>query len=302
MNLRDSLTRNWPLKLTSLTLALLLWAMATAEEPGTATIPVRIAVQAPPGRTLLHPPEEVNAIVTGPRGDLFRVASEQLVIIRTLPDTTTRTAELEIGPNDVDLPPGVEVRVHDVYPRRLTLELDRVESRTVPVHPMLRVPADSALAVGTGLLVEPASVEITGPSELVRRTDTLRTLPIALDADGPVDQRVRLDTVGLGGLRVEPTVVTVTGAVRRSAERTIAGVPVHMPSELAAEFVPSEPRVSVVVRGESPLVAALTADSLVVAVASDRRAADRAALRVVAPAGIAAAAHPDSVTLVPRAQ
>lgn len=298
MNLRASLTRNWTLKLTSLALALVLWLMAAADEPGTTTLPVRIAVQAPPGRTLLHPPEPVNAIVTGPRGDLLRLASERLVVIRTLPDTATRSVELEIGPNDVDLPGGLDVRVHDVYPRRLALQLDAVETREIPVRPLLRVPSDSGLDLDEDLTVEPATVEITGPREQVLRIDTAYTLPVDLDAGGPTEQRIRIDTVGFETVRVNPQVVLVRADVRSIGTRTLDGVPVHVPS--AGSMMPAPATVSVVLQGDPSRLAALTADSVMVAAAPHDTTATAAPLRVLGPAGLRAAARPDTVRLLPR--
>lgn len=299
MKLRDSLTRNWTLKLTSLTLAVVLWLVAAAEEPGTTTLPVRIAVQAPPGRTLLHPPAPISAIVTGPRGDLFRLASEQLVIIRTLPDTTTRQIELQIGPNDVDLPGGVDVRVHDVYPRRIALELDAVETRSVPVRPMLRVPSDSALALEGGISVEPAVVEVTGAREQVLALDTLYTLPVELDRGRSV-QRVRIDTVGIGGLLVEPAIVAIHGNVATADERTFDSLGVHLPGGLADSLRVAEARVSVTVRGDAGRLSGLTRDSILVTVGHSVDSRGRAALRIAAPAGLNAIPLPDSITLVPR--
>lgn len=300
MNLRASLTRNWTLKLTSLLLALILWLMAAADEPGTTTLPVRLAVQAPPGRTLLHPPEPVSAIVTGPRGDLLRLASERLVVIRTLPDTATRRVELEIGPNDVDLPGGLDIRVHDVYPRRIALELDAVETRQVPVRPLLRVPSDTGITLARGVQVEPATVAITGPREQVLRIDTAYTLPLDLDGGGPTEQRLRIDTVGFETVRVEPQVVLVRATVQAVTERTLDGVPVHLPSGTASDLAAETRRVSVVLQGDPSRLAALTADSVMVAVTGRALPDSLAALRVVAPAGVRARALPDSVRLLPR--
>jgi YbbR domain-containing protein len=302
VNLRASLTRNWTLKLTSLLLAVILWLMAAAEEPGTTTMPVRIAVQAPPGRTLLHPPEDVTAIVTGPRGDLLRLAPAGLVVIRTLPDSAQRRVELEIGPNDVDIPNGVDVRVHDVHPRRLTLELDAVESRTVPVRPLLRLPSDSSLALAAGILVEPATVVLTGPREQVLRLDTVYTLPLDLDGGSPASQRVRVDTVGFETVRVDPQVVTVRADVGAVAERTLDGVPVQLTSSVSESLRSDVQSVSVVMQGDPSRLAGINADSILVTLAGNSGADGRAGLRVTAPAGVRTRAVPDSVRLVPRAQ
>ena len=299
MTLRASLTRNWTLKLTSLLLAVILWLIAAAEEPGTTTVPVRIAVQAPPGRTLLHPAEEINAIITGPRGDLLRLATDQLTIIRTLPDSARRRVELEIGPSDVDIPNGVDVRIHDVYPRRLTLELDAVEVRSVPVRPLLRLPSDSTLALAAEITVQPDSVTLTGPLEQVDRLDTVYTLPLDIDAGGADDQRIRIDTVGFGTVRVDPQVVTVRADVSRVTERVLDQVPVHFPGGIAESLRAEVTTVQVVVQGDASRLVRMSAESVFVSVAAGNTPG-RAELRVRAPSGVRARANPDSILLVAR--
>jgi len=45
-----TLARNWPLKITSLLLAVMLWVVATAEQPASRVLPVTLVPQGPAGR------------------------------------------------------------------------------------------------------------------------------------------------------------------------------------------------------------------------------------------------------------
>lgn len=301
MGLRGVLTRNWLLKLTSLLLAVLLWLVAAAEEPASVTLPVRVSVQAPAGRTLLHADPTVTAILTGRRRDLFRLASERLVIVRRLADNASAQVEVAVNPGDVTLPRGIDAHVQDLHPRRLTVELDEVATRMVPIRPMLQVRPDSGFDILGGIVVEPAQVEITGPRERVLVIDTLYTRPFELDRlDGPAEQRLRVDTTGLEVVQVNPEVVTVRVTARPVTERTIAGVPVRLSSRAAESLRTESGEVSVVVRGELSRLATVTAESLMVTVAGDSLRPGMAPLRVFVPSGLSGRVRPDSVRLLAR--
>ena len=87
MSLRTALTADLPLKLTSLALSLFLWLLAAGEEPVSALMKVDLTVQAPAGRTLLHPPGAVRALVAGPRRDLLKLSATPVRLTRVLPDS-----------------------------------------------------------------------------------------------------------------------------------------------------------------------------------------------------------------------
>ena len=87
MSLRAALTADLPLKLTSLALSLFLWLLAAGEEPVSALMTVDLTVQAPAGRTLLHPPGAVRALVVGPRRELLKLSATPVRLTRVLPDS-----------------------------------------------------------------------------------------------------------------------------------------------------------------------------------------------------------------------
>ena len=56
---------NWPIKLTALLLAIVLWAVVTAEETTTQLVPVTLVVQPPEGRTVTDTLPAVQARYRG---------------------------------------------------------------------------------------------------------------------------------------------------------------------------------------------------------------------------------------------
>jgi YbbR-like protein len=303
VSLRAALTADLPLKLTSLALALFLWFLAAGEEPVSALLPVDLAVQAPVGRTLLHPPPVVRALVVGPRRELLKLGAASVRITRVLPDSVAGDeVRVDLSPGEVELPRGITARVQDVEPRAVTVALDATEQRVVPVHPVVRISGAAGYTVGR-IVVVPGTVRLLGPADRIGGIDSLATEPLEVTgAEGPVEQSLALDTGGLGpAVRLEPARATVRVEVEPLHERTFGAVPVRLPSRAAAAWAPALDSVTVRVRGRAGRLATLEADSVVVlAEWSGARPPGRVALRVVLPPGVSGRAEPDSVDIVSR--
>ena len=302
MSLRGVLTADLPLKLTSLGLAVFLWLLAAGEEPASALLPVDLLVRAPAGRRVMHTGGPVRALVSGPRRELLKLSTSPMRLTRALPDTTVADrVELELGPGDIEMPRGVEAHVRDVQPRLLAVALDSTYQRVVPVRALVR------LSPGLGhvlraIAVVPGTVRLVGPRDAIQRIDSVRTEPLEIaSADGPVEEMLPLDTSGFGRARALPSQVSVRVDLEAIGERTLIGVPVRLESDLATVARPAPTTVDVRVRGAAARLGALAADSVPVVVDwTGPPGPGRAALRVLAPAGLEAVASPDTVELVSR--
>ena len=302
MNLRRALTADLPLKLTSLALSVFLWFLAAGEEPASALVPVEVSVRPPSGRTVVREAGPVQAIVTGPRRELLKLSTAPMRLIRILPDSTVGDeVQLDLGPGDLELPRGVDVHVQDVRPRIMGVELDSTFQRVVPVRAVVRLQPETDHVLST-IAVVPGTVRLLGPRDGIRRIDSVRTEPLELtQADGPVEETLGVDTAGLGRVRVMPAQVTVRVEVVAASERIIHGVPVRLPSELAAVARPEQATVDVRVRGAAARLGTLARDSVPVVVDwTGPPGPGRVRLRVLAPAGLEATAVPDSIALVRR--
>jgi hypothetical protein len=303
VSLRTALTADLPLKLTSLALSLFLWFLAAGEEPVSALMTVDLSVRAPAGRTLLHPPEAVRALVVGPRRELLKLSATPVRITRVLPDTLEGDeVRVDLSPGEVELPRGITARVQDLEPHAITVALDATEQRVVPVHPVVSITGVAGYTIGR-ITVVPGTVRLLGPVDRIDGVDSLATEPLEVTgAEGPVEQTIALDTAGLGpAVRVEPRRTTVRVEVEPLHERTFTDVPVRLPSRAAAAWAPALDSVTVRVRGRAGRLAALDADSvLVLAEWSGTHPPGRVALRVVVPAGVSGRAEPDSVDIVAR--
>jgi hypothetical protein len=302
VSLRTAFTRNLPLKLTSLVLALFLWFLAASEEPASTLVPVELTVRPPLGRSIIRPPGTLRALVIGPRRELLKLSTASLRLTRTLPDTLQADeVRLDLAPGDLEPPRGVNVRVQDLQPRTLVLGLDSTFHREVPVRPVVQLRPEPGFALG-GIAVVPGTVRLMGPGEQVRMLDSIRTQLLEVTrADAPLEEVVPLDTTGFGPVRVWPATVTVRVNVEATSERTLWPVPVRLTSTAAANLRPEQESVIVRVLGSAGRLVGLAPDSVVVVVDGvGETEPRRAALRVLLPPGLQGRAEPDSVDLVRR--
>ncbi|HET7600187.1 MAG TPA: hypothetical protein VFK09_07825 [Gemmatimonadales bacterium] len=304
MRLGAALTRDWPLKLTSIALAVMLWLVASAEEPASGVLSVDVRVQPPPGRRVVRAPDRIRATVVGPRRDLLRLATTPLILTRLLPDTLTAdSVQLDLQPLDLVLPHDITARVQDVEPRRVTVELDPVTQRMVPVRAVVQVAPDSGFELADGIAVAPSEVRIAGPPDAVRQIDSVRTVPLRVGrADGPTQEILAIDTNDLGRVRVYPRRVSVSLEVEAMDDRTLDGVAVRLASAAAAGLRPERDTVTVYLHGPRERLGGLTRDSVVVTVDAPPGAAGRAPLRLLLPPRITGTVVPDSVTLLRRSE
>jgi hypothetical protein len=224
------LTQNWKLKLAALGLAVLLWAVVSAEQVTTQWIPVRVEpVVRDPEYVLTSAPEpaQVRVRFTGPGRDLWELALDRPVLVLPVRDVGEgRTFALD--PQMVRVPGGVTVSVQDVRPAVVRLELERLVSRDVPVRAQIGARSRARYLVGA-VSVLPPVVRVTGPAERLARLDSLVTRPFEIvPDDSTFTRRIGIDTAGLGErVSLGRPEVRVEGRVDRRVERVVPGVPVE---------------------------------------------------------------------------
>jgi hypothetical protein len=261
--------QNWRLKLAALALAVLLWAVVSAEQVTTQWIPVRVEpVVRDPGYVLTGGPEpaEVRVRFTGAGRELWELALDRPTLV--LPVRNVGDARsFVLDPQMVRLPDGLRVTPQDVRPAVVRLELQRVVTREVPVRAVVGERSREAYVLEDTVRVSPSTVEVTGPRGAVERLEAVPTRIFeVVPEDGAFSRQVSLDTAGLpSGLSLSNREVRVSGRVDRRVERAFPAVAVQAPAGLAA--APGE--VEVRVRGAEGRVRALFPANLRATVARD---------------------------------
>jgi hypothetical protein len=296
----DWLFRNWPIKLTALVLSAVLWAVVAAEEPTTEIIPVELEVALPAGRALSRPIGRVQALYSGSARELFKLYGQPPRIVKSIPDTVSGFAfTLELSVADLITRPDADVNAVEVQPELIRIVLDDAVEQNVPVTLRAAVTADSGYAIVEAPRVVPDSVTVRGPSVHVQ---SVRSLPTeATDLRGlrsSIRRTVRVDTTGLGVVRIVPTEVDIVVNVAELATRLIIGVPMEVRSDRGGAWVTDPPAVAVMVQGVAARLRTLTRDSLQATVSiSGATDEEFAAVTLRPPAGLTATPTPDSVTV-----
>ena len=295
------ITRNLPIKLAALALALMLYVAVAAQQPVTQTFTLKLTVLPPPGRALLEAPPSVSVLLSGRGSEMLRLRSLRPINLR-VPDTLTAAVwSVSLKASDIDIPKGADVQVADISPRDFAIRLDSVAGKDVRIVPLVRIVAESGYQMQGGLAITPSMARIVGSDRALAAIESVTTVPTEIaNVTGPFTRSVPIDTAPLGIVRIAPKEVTVSGDLSIIHERSFAGIPVESGAGALTSFVVTPARVSVVVRGPDAVVQRLTRDSLKVIVHLPGRlpaAGAYARLTVIVPPGIIARAVPDSVSL-----
>jgi hypothetical protein len=265
--LRDRLVDNWPIKLTALGLAAIVWAAVAAEEPTTQLIPVLLEVHPPAERSIVGSLPDVQALVQGTARELIKLYATPPTIEATLPDTISgATYQLPLSIGDIEGLEGVAVSVQQIEPRSITIVLDEISRRTVPVVHQVTIEPDSGYVLIGRPRVSPPTVILEGAQSQLALVDTVYTVPLELTAVvSSQRRRVPLDTASLAKIRLaEPyqPYVTVTATVEALADRVFDAVRVTIVGAEAGVWTTDPVAVAVTAHGIQSRIAGLSRDSI----------------------------------------
>ena len=204
-------TQRLVLKATAIFFAIVLWLVVNAKEPQLELVGVQFAPALLDSSLVLREPlPRIQAIVAGSPKQLIKLSSTPPTIHRQITADAPDTLVIDLRPEDVVLPDGVDAVVRDVQPRQLTVRFEPTWSRKVPVVPS---GIDIVSAPGTGTVLphfEPEVVQISGPRHLVLSVGSVKTNKTTIPFPDSLAHLVDIDTASLGpGIRVRPTQVKV---------------------------------------------------------------------------------------------
>jgi YbbR domain-containing protein len=254
--------RNIGLKVLALALATLLWLTVAGEHVGERVMRVPLEFHNIPADLEIvgDPPNAVDVRVRGSSGVISRLQPGDVVASLELQGARPGSRLLHI--EEVRAPYGVEVA--QVTPATVSLELEKMATRMVPIVPALE--GDPAPGFVAGRVTsDPATVKVVGPESRVRQLSEATTEPVVVTGSR---ERVQDSvTVGLADSAVrlvEAQTATVTVEVLPAPmEREFATVPVrfrNLTSGLRAQVRPPVARVTV--RGRREPLSGLTADAI----------------------------------------
>lgn len=205
----SAVTTRLPLKFAAIGFALVLWAIVSIEEPTESVVDVLLQpVPTDSSIVVRRPLPRVQALMVGRGRDLFRLAAQPPVVRIPITSEAPETLTVRLSPEMVDLPVDLTARVREVLPRSVTLRLDVLAEKMVPVAGVFAVEHDTGLVITGAIEMAPDSVTIAGPRALVEEIDTVYTRRVLVQVSDTSPTLVALDTARLGVV-VRPARVSV---------------------------------------------------------------------------------------------
>ncbi|HSC71525.1 MAG TPA: CdaR family protein [Candidatus Methylomirabilis sp.] len=215
---RAWMLNNLGLKLLSVILAVLLWAVVLGEQKVEVTISIPLELKDLPRNMVLvnEPTDTLHVRLRGP-GTLVTTLGPREVAFAGLPKTFAEGENLvPIQPGSVRVPRGIQVM--EVNPTRLRVVLDAIVEREIEVSPRVEGTPARGFVVKR-VTSSPARIRMTGPKTELRRLSRVYTLPINLEGHrASFTTRAMLEPPGRQIRTVEetPIIVGVEIASRKS--------------------------------------------------------------------------------------
>jgi YbbR domain-containing protein len=172
--------KNWVLKLVSLFFALFLWYFVVGEDKVdmNVTLPVEI-VNLPRDLIISNQfKKQIEVTISGQRSLIRGMAEQHISRSIDLSKATPGTIVIPNDPDSISLPRGLSIL--RVQPPTLTLLLDRLIQKELPIKPILvgKVHKDFRL---DSVTVDPMTLKISGPQTILDQEEHLKTVPIVIN-------------------------------------------------------------------------------------------------------------------------
>lgn len=259
-NLAERLRYNLGLRLIALLVALGLWLFVNAgQRESQLSLSVSVNFHGLPGGYLIvnSSPDFINLQLSGPTTLLSLLDPGRLALRLDLSGVTLGQTEFKIGPQMFNVPR--QVNIDRISPASVTINVDRLVSRQVPVQVTTSGSPATDFAV-VAIDATPAAVTVTGPHQTVARLEGIETQPLDLnsassDVEGELALISPTNLVKLSFSKV----VAKARIHEVLADREIRGVVLKVrDAEYSFRLQPR--RIDVTVRGPASKVSALKLD------------------------------------------
>lgn len=205
--LRAAFTDRLPIKATALFLSFVLWMVVAGEEPSQEAVDVTLELALDSSLVLTSPRPAVRAQVIGSARELYKLFTQRPVIRRSFTGDVADSVVVQLTPDDVQLPPGIDARVSAVEPQTFTLRFDSLLQRRMPVRSALRLTDDQGRIQLYEPAFDPESVTVLGQRQVVKDLESISTVRrTVVVRDTMISVEVPLDTLRLGVTVMPPRV------------------------------------------------------------------------------------------------
>jgi len=213
--LQEALVANWPIKLTALLLATVLWVLVAAEEPSTQVMAVPVTLQLPEGLSLARRIPDVDVVFAGSARELLKLYATPATIHKSLPDASGDSAfSVQLSSADVDIPKHVVARAQDVrqLARAAPPAIVQADSAGLSERVLMGVPVTVQDESGGSWSSDPLAVIVTvhGPAARLARLTRDSVAVLAAPMGGGRSETVHLTVVAPDSIETVATPDTAT--------------------------------------------------------------------------------------------
>jgi hypothetical protein len=218
--LRKVFLEDWTLKLTALVITLALWFGVTGlSTPVTKRFSIRLIPSIATNVEIVNTPrEEVDIVVSGDKRKVDQLSGSDLIAALDLRDVSPGDWVISLSPETVSVTLPQGVKLVEVQPSRIPINLEAVEERDVDV----KVVMSGTLLPGFEVYSAnplPAKIRVRGPASFVRALQNVETDPVDIGGRDK-DFTARQVPVGVSN-RKASVLNTVVDVVFRIGEKRI---------------------------------------------------------------------------------
>ncbi len=228
-NIRKVFAKNWILKLISMFFALFLWYFVVGEDKVELTITVPLEITNLKQDLVISNEfiKQLEVTVNGPRGLVRGLSKQTITRPLDLADYFPGSHVIPIKASFLNFPRGIQVQ--HIRPTNITLVIDRLIDKELPIKPVLKGIPALGYEVAS-IIADPPTLSLTAPSATLAKEVFLPTMPIPINGIKSSSKvQVQLDVKDeISDLVGEP-VIGINILVREKIQsRDFSGIPVEI--------------------------------------------------------------------------
>jgi len=269
VQLRSIVANNTNLKVASVIVAVVLWTFAKGEQTADRRFSIPLVVRGLPGDVTpaKRLPETIDVSLRGDNRELvkMRLWEAPHAFVDLSDAVEGKTLVLTMSAANVVLPRDVEVQVAEiVYPKSISVDIDKLGERKVRVQPNVAGSLDEGYYLRADPTSEPDTVTVYGPAKAIADLQFVTTEPLSIDGRSSGVEAARLVAFSEdANLNAVPREVRIAVEVEDTEVVTLEDVPLEFVHERGLEAVTIDPTtIRVQIAGPRHLVADLTAEDI----------------------------------------
>lgn len=240
-------SKDWAIKLASLFFAVFLWYFVTGEDRVDMTIQVPVEIVNLPRELVISNQfkTQLEVTVSGPRGMIRRFSRQEISRTIDLSNALPGNVVVRNEPDSIAFPNGI--RVLRIQPSQIILLLDRLIHIEVPIEYVTKGDPAKDYEL-TDIILEPASLVLSGPEAVLGKTEVIKTRPIVLTGlTESTTKQLSLDlSPEIANLIGEPIVTARIEIKEKIVAQELWKIPIAitgLPPHLAATISPTKVKV-----------------------------------------------------------